>query len=57
MAAKKPVVAFDLSSNPELVKDGENGYLVEQESTDVSQNIIIYFMAAQRKNAAASNKW
>lgn len=28
MACGKPVVAFDNSSNPELVKDGENGYLV-----------------------------
>ena len=28
MVAKKPVLAFDMSSNPELVKDGENGYLI-----------------------------
>ena len=28
MVAKKPVLAFDLSSNPELVKDGENGFLI-----------------------------
>ncbi len=28
MAAKKPVLAFDLSSNPELIKDGENGFLI-----------------------------
>lgn len=29
MAAKLPVVAFDVSSNPELITNGENGFLVE----------------------------
>lgn len=29
MVAKKPVLAFDMSSNPELINDGENGYLIE----------------------------
>ncbi|MCF8227321.1 MAG: glycosyltransferase [Bacteroidales bacterium] len=29
MAAKKPIIAFDVSSNPELVKEGINGYLVK----------------------------
>ena len=33
MVAKKPVLAFDLSSNPELVKDGENGFLIPPENT------------------------
>jgi glycosyltransferase involved in cell wall biosynthesis len=33
MAQQKPVLAFNLSSNPELVKDGENGYLIEPENT------------------------
>ena len=28
MVAKKPVLAFNLSSNSELVKDGENGFLI-----------------------------
>lgn len=28
MACSKPVVAFDVSSNPELVSDGETGYLI-----------------------------
>ena len=31
MVAKKPVLAFDLSSNPELVKDGENGFLIPKD--------------------------
>ncbi|MBD3306149.1 glycosyltransferase [candidate division KSB3 bacterium] len=30
MAAGKPVVAFHVSSNPEIVVDGETGFLVEQ---------------------------
>ncbi|MCB0400796.1 MAG: glycosyltransferase [Flavobacteriales bacterium] len=33
MAVKKPVLAFDLSSNPELVKDGVNGFLIQPNNT------------------------
>ncbi len=29
MAAKKPVVAFNLSSNPEIISNNETGYLIE----------------------------
>lgn len=29
MFFEKPVIAFDVSSNPELIKDGENGFLCE----------------------------
>ncbi len=29
MACKKPSIAFNISSNPELISDGENGFLVE----------------------------
>lgn len=35
MVAKKPVLAFDLSSNPELVKDGENGFLILPNNLDL----------------------
>ena len=35
MVAKKPVLAFDLSSNPELVKDGENGFLISPNDIDL----------------------
>lgn len=35
MVAKKPVLAFDVSSNPELVKDGENGYLIPPNDIDL----------------------
>lgn len=33
MAQQKPVLAFNLSSNPELVINGENGYLIEAKNT------------------------
>lgn len=35
MVAKKPVLAFDLSSNPELVKDGENGFLISPQNIEL----------------------
>ena len=35
MVAKKPVLAFDMSSNPELVKDGENGFLIPPKGIDM----------------------
>ena len=35
MVEKKPVLAFDLSSNPELVKDGVNGFLIPEGNTSV----------------------
>lgn len=34
MVVKKPVLAFDLSSNPELIKDGENGFLIPPQNID-----------------------
>jgi len=33
MAQQKPVLAFNLSSNPELVKNEENGFLIEPKNT------------------------
>lgn len=33
MACQKPVLAYGISSNPEIVKDGESGYLVEFKNT------------------------
>jgi len=35
MVAKKPVLAFDMSSNPELIKDGKNGFLIPSKNTNV----------------------
>ncbi|MFP4620045.1 MAG: glycosyltransferase [Bacteroidales bacterium] len=34
MAGEKPVIAFDISSNPEIIRDGENGYLIPFRDTD-----------------------
>lgn len=34
MASGKPVIAFDISSNPEIIRDGENGYLIPFFDTD-----------------------
>ncbi len=45
MAAKKPVVAFNVSSNPEIVVHGETGFLVEQGNiTDFAKRVeeLIY---------------
>jgi glycosyltransferase involved in cell wall biosynthesis len=33
MAAKKPVVAFSLSSNPEIIADNETGFLIPDQNT------------------------
>jgi glycosyltransferase involved in cell wall biosynthesis len=35
MVFEKPIVAFDITSNPEVVKDGETGYLVPFKELDV----------------------
>lgn len=34
MICKKPVIAFNISSNPEIIKDRETGFLVEQNNMD-----------------------
>ena len=42
MAAQKPVLAFNLSSNPEIIDDSHNGYLVPFPDTDKLTRRIIY---------------
>ena len=32
MLAEKPVIAFNISSNPEIVEDGKSGFLIEKDS-------------------------
>ncbi|MCO6500961.1 MAG: glycosyltransferase [Vicingus serpentipes] len=44
MAARKPVLGFDLSSNPELIKDGENGFLIPPKSIAVFVEKLILLM-------------
>lgn len=41
MACGKPVIAFDISSNPELIKDGENGFLIPPFDIDKMANKVI----------------
>ncbi|MBS3772103.1 MAG: glycosyltransferase, partial [Bacteroidales bacterium] len=41
MAGEKPVIAFDISSNPEIIRDGENGYLIPFRDTDTFAEKII----------------
>ncbi len=38
MTAKKPVLAFDLSSNPELINDGGNGFLIPAQNIELFAN-------------------
>jgi glycosyltransferase involved in cell wall biosynthesis len=40
---EKPVVAFDVSSNPELVKDGKNGFLIPLNQVNIFCDKIAYF--------------
>ena len=40
MASAKPVVAFDISSNPELVKNGQTGFLVPFPNVDLLADAI-----------------
>ncbi len=41
MASSKPVMAFNISSNPELIRNGENGFLVPFEDTQSLTDQII----------------
>ncbi len=41
---EKPIVAFDLSSNPELVLDGETGYLVPKGDLDAFADRVIQLL-------------
>jgi glycosyltransferase involved in cell wall biosynthesis len=41
MIHKKPVVAFDISSNPELIEHGKNGFLVKPFNVDDFSNYLV----------------
>ena len=41
MACSKPSIAFDISSNPELIDDGKNGYLIDAFNIDQFADRII----------------
>ncbi len=64
MAGEKPVIAFDISSNPEIIRDGENGYLIPFRDTDIfAEKIITLYnnprliekMAREARKTAAEN--
>lgn len=48
MSAAKPIVAFDISSNPELVKHGVNGFLAEPFNTSEFTNYLITLIKNQK---------
>lgn len=64
MAGEKPVIAFDISSNPEIIRDGENGYLIPFRDTDTfAEKVITLYnnpqlreqMAREARRTAAEN--
>ena len=48
MAGEKPVIAFNVSSNPEIIEDGENGYLVPFGDTESFTRRIISLSQDER---------
>ncbi len=50
MAASKPVVAFDNSSNPEIVDDEETGFLIKPYDIDAFVEKIIYLQDSTIRN-------
>jgi glycosyltransferase involved in cell wall biosynthesis len=41
MADKKPVLAFNISSNPEIIEDGKNGFLIPYSDTGIFTERIV----------------
>jgi glycosyltransferase involved in cell wall biosynthesis len=60
MGNSKPVVAFDVSSNPEIINDGKNGYLIPPFEIGVLADRVVQLMADKKlrdqfgQNARAS---
>lgn len=52
MAGKKPVVCFDITSNPEIIADGKTGYLVDYPNIDQFSDKVIELIKDEklRKN-------
>jgi glycosyltransferase involved in cell wall biosynthesis len=44
MANSKPVVAFDVSSNPEIIEDGKNGYLIPPYNIQILSDKVLQLM-------------
>ncbi len=58
MAQHKPVLAFDLSSNPELVKDGENGFLIPANDTkQFAEKIALLLQDSELRKKMGENAY
>lgn len=49
MAEKKVPVAFNLTSNPEIINDGENGFLIEYPNLNLFADRIIFLIQNPKK--------
>ncbi len=47
MANSKPVLAFDVSSNPEIIEDGRNGYLIPPYDIEKLSDRVVQLMENQ----------
>ena len=56
MIQKKPVVAFDISSNPELVHHGKNGFLAAAFNTEEFSNYLITLIKNPQLQTDFGNK-
>ncbi len=56
MAEKKPVVAFDIHSSAEIIRDGETGYLVEKANVEDLTRRIEQLMSDQKLRNAMGEK-
>ena len=58
MVARKPVVCTNADAMPELVHNGENGFVVDVDAAaDAAQRVIILKQEAERKNSFEKNAY
>ena len=56
MAASKPVVAYDISSNPEIIKDGINGFLVKFPDVEMlTEKIEVLLRSREKREEFGTN--
>ncbi|MDF1573704.1 MAG: glycosyltransferase [Bacteroidales bacterium] len=56
MANSRPVVAFDVSSNPEIIEDGKNGYLIPPfDIRNLADRVVQLIEDQSLRNSFASN--
>jgi glycosyltransferase involved in cell wall biosynthesis len=56
MAQGKPIIAFDSSSTPEIVRDGQDGFLVSPEDvTEFSQKIELLVLESEQRRQMGDN--